>query len=232
MTTAREITRAALEPDWTLAGALVGVKPHMLAEAMANYEAALQPMTKTEPDMKQSRAAKALDIALRPIGAKLAPTMAPAVASAWRDAVLMSLAKWPANVAVAAAKAGVHEAFEYGLGDVDARLHKLAAELDARHRRALWRLQQMMREIERAANPPTPLVEDQREAKVWTQEDIERTNAMLRRAGTSIRYRLGPDGACEPCEIDPGDDEVSRDNLTRDKKCGTSQASMIEQEEA
>jgi hypothetical protein len=171
--TARSLAKAVLLPDWTVAGALIGSNPAEVAEAITGYEASLIPLCQADPSLadpkKRSRAAEAVRTALRPTGAKLAPHLSPAQASAWVDAVLLSLAKWPPAVALAAARAAVHEPFRF-IGDVDAKLHELAAAVDERHRLALFRLRKMREEIERAANPPQPQITAPEEAAITNEE--------------------------------------------------------------
>jgi hypothetical protein len=196
--TTRALAKSVLEPDWTLSGAVTCVKPHEVTEAILSMEQALLPLSETDPDLKQSQAAKALDIALRPIGCKLDPRMAPAQAGAWRDSVMMSLSKWPARIAIAAAKAGIHETFQYGIGDVDARLHELAAKIDAKQQLALHRLRLLAAEFDRMANPLPQIAE---QPHIWTQAEIDETNAGFKRLGIRTRYRLGPDGTCETEEL-------------------------------
>ena len=88
--------------------------------------------------------------ALAAIGAKLAPMRSSAEASAWLDAILLSLSKYTARAARIAAERAQGEPFQYGLGSVDARLHELAQEAEGRDRAALARLRMMARQIERA----------------------------------------------------------------------------------
>jgi hypothetical protein len=188
--------KSVLAADWTLAGAIVSVKPHEIVEALKAAESGMIPMkSRFGPvELKESAEGIALDIALRPIGAKLDPKMSAAQASAWRDAVMMSMMKWPAKVAIAAARAAIMESYQYGIGDVDAKLHELAAPIEARQRLALRRLHQMRGEIERAMNPQ-PVLEEA--PHIWTAEEIEEANAAFHRVGSSIRYRLGEGGTCE-----------------------------------
>lgn len=90
--------------------------------------------------------------ALSAIGAKLAPLRSSAEASAWLDAILLSLSKYTARAARIAAERAQGEPFQYGLGSVDARLHELAQQAEAADRAALARLRMMARQIERAAS--------------------------------------------------------------------------------
>lgn len=95
-------------------------------------------------------ALKAIHSPIMSIGARLAPNMSPAQASAWRDAVTLSLSRYTARAARIAAQAAATEPFRYGLGSVDARLHELAKEAMDRDAAALARLRLLVRQIERA----------------------------------------------------------------------------------
>jgi hypothetical protein len=88
--------------------------------------------------------------ALSAIGAKLAPLRSSAEASAWLDAIMLSLSKYTARAAQIAAETAATERFPYGLGSVDARLHELAQEAEGRDRAAIARLRMLARQIERA----------------------------------------------------------------------------------
>ena len=71
-------------------------------------------------------------------------------ASAWLDAIMLSLSKYTARAARIAAETAATERFPYGLGSVDARLHELAQEAEGRDRAAIARLRMLARQIERA----------------------------------------------------------------------------------
>jgi hypothetical protein len=152
-----------------------------VAEAIAGYEASLEPLGAADPRLadprKRSVAARAVCTALRPTGAKLAPHLSSAQAEAWIDGVLLSLSKWPPRVAEAAARAAVHEPFRF-IGDVDARLHELAANIDRKHRNALHRLRRLAEEMERAANPP-PALPPSEEINPWPLDEARRLNPSL-----------------------------------------------------
>lgn len=170
---ARELARTALQPSWSLRDCMAEAEAADVAEAIAGYEASLEPLNAADPFLadpkKRSVAARAVCTALRPTGAKLAPHLSSAQAEAWIDAVLLSLSKWPPRVAAGAARAAVHEPFRF-IGDVDARLHELAANIDRKHRNALHRLHRIAEEMERAANPP-PTLPPPEEIVPWTLEE-------------------------------------------------------------
>jgi hypothetical protein len=178
---ARELARIALQPSWSLRDCMAEAAAADVAEAIAGYEASLAPLSASDPCLgdprKRSVAARAVCTALRPTGAKLAPHLSPAQAEAWIDGVLLSLSKWPARVAAGAARAAVHEPFRF-IGDVDARLHELAAGIDRRHRNALFRLRRLAEEMERAANPP-PALAPPEQAEPWPIEEARRLNPSL-----------------------------------------------------
>lgn len=178
---ARELARTALQPSWSLRDCMAGAAAADVAEAIAGCEAGLEPLSAADPCLadprKRSVAARAVCTALRPIGAKLAPHLSSAQAEAWIDGVLLSLSKWPPRVAAAAARAAVHEPFRF-IGDVDARLHELAAGIDRRHRNALHRLRRLAEEMERAANPPPSLAPPE-PILPWPIEEARRLNPSL-----------------------------------------------------
>jgi hypothetical protein len=179
---ARELARVALQPSWSLRDCMAEAAAGDVAEAIAGYEAGLLPLSALDPCLaeprKRSDAARAVCTALRPTGAKLAPHLSPAQADAWIDGVLLSLSKWPPRVAAAAARAAVHEPFRF-IGDVDAKLHELAATIDRKHRNALFRLRRLAEEIERAANPPPRLEAPEEETQPWPIEEARRLNPSL-----------------------------------------------------
>jgi len=178
---ARSLARTALEPSWSLRDCMAEAVAADVAEAIAGYEAGLEPLSAADPFLadpkKRSIAARAVCTALRPTGAKLAPHLSAAQAEAWIDGVLLSLSKWPPRVAAAAARAAVHEPFRF-IGDVDARLHELAANIDRKHRNALHRLRRLAEEMERAANPP-PALPPPEPILFWTLEEARTLNPAL-----------------------------------------------------
>jgi hypothetical protein len=178
---ARELARIAQQPSWSLRDCLGQAAAADVAEAIAGYEASLEPLGAADPHLadprKRSVAARAVCTALAPTGAKLAPHLSPAQAEAWIDGVLLSLSKWPPRVAATAARAAVHEPFRF-IGDVDARLHELAANIDRKHRNALFRLRRLAEEMERAANPPAALPPPE-EILPWPIEEARRLNPGL-----------------------------------------------------
>lgn len=178
---ALELARTALDPSWSLRDCMAEAGAADVAEAIAGYEASLQPLSAADPCLadpkRRSAAARAVCTALRPTGAKLAPHLSSAQAEAWIDGVLLSLSKWPPRVAAAAARAAVHEPFRF-IGDVDARLHELAANIDRKHRNALFRLRRLAEEMERAANPP-PALPPPEEIQPWTLVEARTLNPSL-----------------------------------------------------
>jgi hypothetical protein len=178
---ARELARTALQPSWSLRDCLGQAAAADVSEAIAGYEASLEPLSAADPCLadprRRSVAARAVCTALAPTGAKLAPHLSPAQAEAWIDGVLLSLSKWPPRVAAAAARAAVHEPFRF-IGDVDARLHELAAGIDRKHRNALFRLRRLAEEMERAANP-APTLAPPEEPEPWPIEEARRLNPSL-----------------------------------------------------
>lgn len=187
-----ELVKAALraEPDF---GVLVKAStPIVVASAIDRLKDRRRSMIATEADFKSSPAINELRAHLSAIGAKLAPTMDKTVASAWIDALCISLSKWPASVALGAAKRARHEPIRHGINGADEVLHRIAAELDARQGAALSLLVSMRREIERSMNQ-RPMIEERKE--IWTQASIDEANELFRRIGARTRYEL-VDGEC------------------------------------
>lgn len=115
-----------------------------------------------------------ISAALRTIGAKLQPGMSGAQASAWVDAIVLSLARYPAKTARLAIERAAGEPFPFGIGSVDAKLHELAAAIEERNRAARLRLENLHRKIERAQRQkalPAPKQED----RPLTIEEIAKT---------------------------------------------------------
>ena len=150
------------------------------------------PMIDAESDFATSKPIARLKEYLSAIGAKLAPGMQPKAASAWIDALCMSLGKWPPSVAIEAAKQARHEPIPHGINGVDEVLHRLAAEYDSRQRQTITILQTLHREILNAMKTENR-IEDRSEE--WTQESIDEANALFRRIGARTRYEL-VDGKC------------------------------------
>ena len=168
--TSRELAVLATKSDFSIAANIDKVLLTTVVEAVSSYELSMTPV-EAMPAQQARSAAKDLARALGPIGAKLAPSMTADQASAWADAVADSLSKWPPRVALAAIKAGIKEPYEFGIKSVDAKLHKLAAEIHDKHRAAIFRLRMMRDEIRRAgdatkrlehkSDPPEPIKIDE-----------------------------------------------------------------------
>lgn len=159
-------------------GALPQAPAGTVADAIALMRGSV-PMKRLDQE-SQVRALGAVKAALMPIGAKLAPNMDPKRADAWADAIAISLSKYPARVAIAAATRAQTEPLRY-IGDVDSKLHEFAAEIEQANALALRRLEFMQDQIARAsqpkltAEPPPPL----------TIAEISRLSESLIRMGLS-----------------------------------------------
>lgn len=147
--------------------------------AIARLESSL-PMKQLD-DAAQTEALNMVVSALAPIGAKLNPGMSPEKASAWCDAIAVSLSKYPARVAIHAAKEGQTEPFRY-IGDVDARLHEIAQDAMDRNAVALIRLRAFRDDIERANQPKLPMSE----VPPLTIDEISRVPDAYIRMGLSL----------------------------------------------
>lgn len=168
------------------------IAPKAVETALHAKRAARAPMMKTVEDFKSSPIIDELREYLSAIGAKLAPSMSPAVASAWIDALCVSLGKWPSSVALAAAKRARHEPIPHGINGVDEVLHKIAAPLDEKLKATIAMLETLKWEIARAARASNRI---EHKPEVWTQAGIDEANELFRRIGARTRYTL-VDGAC------------------------------------
>lgn len=194
MSDPRDLARLALDPAFSLPAAIEQAEPSSVVQAIASYEAGLLPM-KSAPGFAPN-APSPLRTALKALGAKVSPQMSGNQVSAWLDAVCLSLSIYPGQIAAKAAQAAIHEPFKF-LGDVDPKVHELAQIELERHKLALWRLNLMRKEIQRAANPLNQL---EHMDELWTQEKIDEANATFVKVGAKTRYRLGDGGTCEAYE--------------------------------
>lgn len=188
-----ELIRLVRSKDANFGELVKAAQPMAVATALHKMMRGSQvPMMRSEKDFKTSPVIGELRGYLQAIGAKLAPTMSPAAASAWIDALCISLGKWPANVALAAARRARHEPIRHGINGVDEVLHRIAGELDERQRAAIAMMITLQREVERAATADNRI---EHKPEVWTQAGIDEANALFRRIGARTRYEL-VDGEC------------------------------------
>lgn len=177
----RELARLALSDEWTMAGGIALLGNNPAEAAIAAYDASLASLADTDPTLS-GEAARALRDWLKPIGMKIAPTMAPDVCSTWLTSVVMALSDFPPKVATQAARNAIHIPMQF-LNEVDGHVRAEAERLMDRHRHALSRLRWMRDEIERAARPPVPMIEAPRADEPMTDAEIRALSPILRRIG-------------------------------------------------
>lgn len=188
MRDAANLGRLVLESDWTVAGALAIVEPHDVASAIeryANVPSLMQAEPAMNPEIAGSGCAE-LRKWLKPIGMTNWPD-AKWDRSEWLSSTMLALSDLPAKVAVSATRQALHHSFRFP-NEVQPAIREIAAEIIERHKLALHRLRMMHAEIQRAANPPVPQIAE--EPKVWTQEEVEKMNAIFAKIGATTRWKL------------------------------------------
>jgi hypothetical protein len=188
MTNSRALSRLVLQPDWRKEVADRNVTLDSVAAEIADIEGSL-PLKKIEPGLRGPHS-NALMKALRPFGAKIAPTMNQGEADAWRAAVALALSDLPPHIALYALGKAIHRPMQFP-NQVEEIAREYADEALARQRTALHRLKMMKAEIERAANPQPAL---EAPPMIWTQEKVDEANAAFKRLGLKMRYRLTDEG--------------------------------------
>lgn len=183
----RDLLREVLAPGWKLP-APAEIDPASVERAIAEIEST-RPLAQEEPKL-DGPGATALADALRPIGAKIMPTMDREASQVWRAAIVMALSDLPGRAALYGLRKAIHRPMQF-LNEVDGVAREFAQESIDRQAQALFRLKLMRKEIERAANPPPAL--EPPPPKVWTQEEVDATNASFRALGLKTRYKLDGD---------------------------------------
>lgn len=167
MSDPRTLSRLVLEPGFTVARAIVNVTPAELEAAISSYES-VKPLMHVEPrlDGPQSRAVADF---LRPIGAKIAPTMSGEQANTWRAAMVLALSDLPPRVAQKATRLAIHKPMLF-INEAETEIRKIAADMEAKNRLALYRLRTMRAEIERAGNPDQKQIADRHSDPITVSE--------------------------------------------------------------
>lgn len=196
MSDTRSLIVQVLSPAWRMP------KPEemdraQLVAAIENIDSRL-PLSAIEPEgvVADDRAAsgfqfkgeqsRAVSLALRPIGAKIAPTMTPAQSGAWLAAMVLALSDLPPAVSRRAITKAVHRPMQF-LNEVEKVVREYADEALVQQANARGRLKRMIAEIDRAAMPQ-PQLEHHEEP--WTQEMIDEANKLFSAQRLSTRYRL------------------------------------------
>lgn len=194
-----EIIRATLEADWNVQAATSGVTADDVETALAMAHRGMLPLKETEPKLDRS-SSRALLNALADIGQKIAPTIDDTAGQKWRVALLKALSDLPGKVAVQATQAAMHEPMRF-LNEVETVIREKAEGLQSRQRVSLIRLERLLQEIERAANPPVPQIE---------RRDDPLTNAELRAMTPEMRGLGLSRGWITQADLDAADAELSQ----------------------
>lgn len=204
----RALARLVLHPDWTINESL-NLQPEQIDAAIAEIENA-QPLAKIEPEGRGPETKAILD-ALRPIGAKIMPTASQGQADAWRVGVMLALSDLPPRIALYAVRKTIHDCIRFP-HEVDIFAREHATEALKRQALALHRLKRTKEEIERALNPPAPLLEAP--PMEWTQATVDQANESFARLGIKTRYRLAG-SEVESYQSEPDEREEERQKTAK-----------------
>ena len=162
----------SLHPSTTtnLASQLGTDAPACIEAAIAKIEHEMRPVPRGEAGRKQW--SDALDERLRRLAVKVLPTAKPADTQAWREALVDALADLPAMISLTAAKRAIHRPFRF-IGEIEAAVREIAADLMAEREERLAAFRRHRAEIDRALNPPQPLL-------VAPDADVEITPEQIR----------------------------------------------------
>lgn len=114
------------------------------------------------------RATSLLADALRPIGMKINPALAPQQVGGWLAAMIAALSDMPPRVSIKAAQEAIHVPMKF-LNEVETAIRSKAETVSARYALAKSRLEKMKREMAAASNA-TPKLEAPKEL---TPEDMK-----------------------------------------------------------
>jgi hypothetical protein len=151
MQTARDLAALAMSDNFSIKAAadLVTGGPLEVAATVAAYEASLRPLNEIERSLTGD-ASNALSEALSALGAKIAPTMTPEQAKAWRGVMLVALSDLPSRVGIRAAREAIHVPMKF-MNEVETVVREKAAPIEARHREAIHRLRRLQAALEQPA---------------------------------------------------------------------------------
>lgn len=212
MPDARTLGKLVLQEDWSIKGAVALIEhPTDISLAIDEYEMAHRSLMEIEPALNpqvEGSFAAELRKWLKPIGMANWPEVN-WDRGEWLSATMLALSDLPPKVAISAARQAIHRDFRFP-NEVKPAIREIATGIIERQRLALHRLKLMRAEIERAANPPVPQIEEQ--PKVWTEEEVAHSNAMFRRLGISTRWRYIGNGEIENATADEmGDIDTGQD---------------------
>ena len=121
--------------------------------------------------------------ALRPLGAKVMPTVSEEKGQAWLAAVSAALANLPTRLVIRAARDALHQVFAFP-NEVEGAIRRGAESLIEREQLAIAQMERLKREITRAAQPKQPQIEHQ--PRPWTVDRLRETPLSLVRMGIKI----------------------------------------------
>lgn len=176
-----------LPPSTTdaIAAALGADAPACLDAAIAKLQHDLRPVPADGDD--RGAWVMAIDERLRRLAVKVLPTARSADTVEWRNAMTEALSDLPAMVSLTAAKRAIHRPFRF-IGEIEAAVREIAAELLDERQRRLAMLRRHRGEIERALAPP-PALPPVDPAPAVTAADVDRVNEFMARYGLSTRFK-------------------------------------------
>lgn len=143
------------------------------AEAIALLDKWLIPMKHSEA--LNGEGARRLVSALRPIGAKIAPTMSEEQVQVWLSAMVGALSDLPTRIAVKATQDALHVPMKF-LNEAEGIIREKAANVQQKYDLARHRLQRMLRDLARSEVPKL-------QHRDMTDEELQAMPENLRRIG-------------------------------------------------
>lgn len=134
----------------------------------------------------------AISSRLKPLAAKIVPTMSPEQGKVWLDAMTDALSDLPAMIALTAAKRAIHVPMKF-LNEVEGVIREFAAEITTVRRDAIWRLERLLADLAAASRPTLPPVPEEEVDPAEIVAKIEsignpELRAMLQRVATSSGF--------------------------------------------
>lgn len=170
-----------------------------IAAAAAQVEHELRPVP-AEPALRREWEA-ALDERLRRLAVKVAPTASPEQTVEWRRAMAEALSDLPAMIALTAARRAIHRPFRF-VGDIEAAVREIAAELLDRREARLRGLRRMAAELDRAMRAPPALPANDPAAPIGAAQ-IRAMGPDLRRMGLAAGYLTKAEVAAAMADAGP-----------------------------
>lgn len=185
---------------WKALSLLTSTTDRVVAELGDDAGAAIAAaIAKTEHELRavpadgdhRSEWVHALDERLRRLAVKVAPTATPAQTVEWRNAMADALSDLPAMIALTAARNAIHRPFRF-IGDIEAGVREIAADLLAERQIRLRGLDRMRGEIERAMKAATSLPAPAADAPI-SPELIRAMKPEMRRMGLKAGFITAAD---------------------------------------